>query len=575
KVRVAEVKVTGNSALPSSEVLGQILSRPGWRPGDKPTYLPREIEEDAVAIRTLYATEGFLDAVVDPRIRFKTDGDEVVVTFRIDEGARAKVGTVRVDGDWPAPLGRASERIPFRTGENFKPQKVEETERALRTALDGAGYFDSSVAMLLQSGEGKVDVTYRVQAGRPYTIDSVGFSGLEKTREKVVKAAVTLKPGQPLTRAAVQETERNLFALGLFREIDVVTTPLPDRPDRQAVVIEFKETPSTSLTLSGGWDTETEFAASVGLSHDNLWGVGRTGGIQAYYSSLLSGVRATLEDRRLRRGTLEGLITAGWEEEVFPGFTSDTTSAAVQLAVPELRHKRWLVRYQLEDTRIVESGLSDSDLNDALLEEQTEPVRLGSLAFAGQYDRRDDPFLPARGWVVRGDVGLFSQWFASEDEFWRVNGQIGGYWPLGNRLTLASAVRVGFADPYGETTAVPLQKRFYTGGFDSVRGFPRDGIEPEVAGSPVGPVGGQSLFVFNLEARYRVWGDAEVVVFTDRGNVWLTVPEWNPFETRNTLGLGFRYRTPIGALRAEYGWKLDRQEDESAGQFYFAIGDVF
>ncbi len=41
------------------------------------------------------------------------------------------------------------------------------------------------------------------------------------------------------------------------------------------------------------------------------------------------------------------------------------------------------------------------------------------------------------------------------------------------------------------------------------------------------------------------------------------------------MGLGFRYRTPIGALRAEYGWKLDRQPGESVGQFYFAIGDVF
>ena len=265
----------------------------------------------------------------------------------------------------------------------------------------------------------------------------------------------------------------------------------------------------------------------------------------------------------------------------------------MQLAVPELRHKRWLVRYQLEDTRIVENSLLEDDLSNALLEEQTQPVRLGSLSFSGQYDRRDDPFLPTRGWVVRGDVGLFSQWLASEDEFWRVNGQIGGYWPLGNRLTLASALRLGFAFPHGSTVCVPLQKRFFTGGFDSVRGFPRDALNPVVSdlddldcgtegssGSEVKvgdelAVGGESLFVFNLEARYRVWGDAEVVVFHDRGNVWLTVPEWDPFETRNTLGLGFRYRTPIGALRAEYGWKLDRQQDESAGQFYFAIGDVF
>ncbi len=166
RVRVAEVKVAGNSALPSSEVLKQILSRPGWRPGDKPVYRPREIAEDAEAIRTLYATEGYLDAQVVPRVRFRTGGDEVLVTYRIDEGARAKIGTVRVDGDWPQALGRASDRIPFRSGETFKAAKVEETERVLRTALDDAGYYDSSVSMLLQSGDGRVDVTYRVQAGR-------------------------------------------------------------------------------------------------------------------------------------------------------------------------------------------------------------------------------------------------------------------------------------------------------------------------------------------------------------------------------------------------------------------------
>jgi outer membrane protein assembly complex protein YaeT len=593
KVRVAEVKVAGNSALSDKEVLGQILARPGWRPGDKPIYKPREIEEDAEAIRALYAAEGFLDAQVTPRVRFRTDAEEVLVTYRIDEGLRAKIGSVRVEGDWPTALGRASERIPFRTGDAFKPRKVEETERALRAALDDAGYFDSAVSMLLQSSDGTVDVTYRVQAGRPYTIASVAFSGLERTRERVVRQAVTLEAGRPLTRAAVQETERNLFALGLFREIDVVTTPDPEHPERQAVVIALKEAPATSVSLSGGWDTETKIAVTAGLSHDNLWGIGRTGGIQAYYSSILSGVRATLEDRRLRGGTLEGLITAGFEQEVYPGFTSNTTGAAIQLAVPERRHKRWLVRYALEDTRIVESDLSTNEAFNALLEEQIQPVRLGSLAFAGQYDRRDDPFRPTRGWVVRGDVALYSSWLASQEEFWRVQGQIGGYWPIGNRLTFASAVRIGFAPPYGETACVPLQKRFFIGGFDSVRGYPRDALDPVVQNDSdvscwnltpeqgetlVGTslaVGGESMFVFNLEARYRVWGEAEVVVFTDRGNVWLTIPEWDPFDTRNTIGLGFRYRTPIGALRAEYGWKLDRQKDEPRGAFYFAIGDVF
>lgn len=595
RVRIAEVKVVGVNALSEEVVLRQILGRPGRLDRDRPEYRPAQIAEDAEAIRTLYESEGFLEAVVQPRIAFRPSGEEVIVTYRIDEGPRARIGAVRIDGDWPDALGRASDLVPFKTGDRYYAEVVEETERKLRTALDDAGYFEASVAVLLQSGDGRVDVTYRVSAGRPSTIASITIEGLERTRESMVRDAVTLRKGEPLTRAAVRETEARLFELGLFQEIVVRADPIEDTPGQRAVVVALRETPATAISLSVGWDTEAKFAAAVALTHDNLWGRGRTGALQTYYSSILRGVRATYLDRHLRDGSLEGLLSIGYEEEEFPSFTSAITSASVRVRTPERLHRRWQVGYTLEDSRIAELT---GDLGDVFSEiaddRRLAPVRLGYLTGLGQYDRRDDPFLPGKGWLVRGAADLFAGPLASEDEFWRASGGVGGYWPLGPRLRLMGAVRVGLADTFRDTYCVSLSKRYFSGGHDSVRGFARDALNPVSTGrddldcdgaiDPPSPnlppgtelaVGGESQFIVNLEARYNVWRDAELVLFHDRGNVWLKLGDIDPFDTRNTLGLGVRYRTPIGALRLEYGWKLDRQPKESRGEFYFAIGEVF
>ncbi len=595
KVRIAEIRVSGASTLSEKEVLAQVLSRPGWRPGDRPEYQPRRIDEDAAAIEALYELEGYLQADVEPRIRFRPSGDEVVVTYRIEEGPRARVGTVRIDGEWPASLGRASDKVPFHSGDLYRAGAVAEAERALVGTLDDAGYYEASVSALLQSSNGTVDVTYRIDAGRPSTIASISYEGLEKTRERLVRDAVTLREGDPLSRAAVRRTEANLFSLGLFRDIVITAEPLEERPGQRAVKIAVRETPATAISLSGGWDSEAKFAASVSLTHDNLWGLGRSGALQAYYSSILRGVRATYLDRHLRDGTLEGLISVGYEEEEFPAFTSEITSASVRVRTPERSHRRWQVGYTLEDSQITDITGTLEEVGDEITgNRRLAPVRLGYATGLGQYDRRDDPFLPSRGWLVRGGIDLFAQPLASEEEFWRASGQIGGYWPIGPRILLMGSARVGLADTFRDTYCVSLSKRYFTGGYNSVRGFPRDGLNPVSTGHddldcdgeidppedqlPAGTelaVGGESLFVLNLEARWNFWREAELVLFHDRGNVWLRLQDIDPLDTRNTLGLGFRYRTPIGALRLEYGWKLDRKPKESPGEFYFAIGEVF
>jgi outer membrane protein assembly factor BamA len=153
---------------------------------------------------------------------------------------------------------------------------------------------------------------------------------------------------------------------------------------------------------------------------------------------------------------------------------------------------------------------------------------------------------------------------------------------------------------------VPLSKRFFAGGSDSLRGFERESVGPldSVSGSPIG---GQVFAVANIEARTKLFSSLELVLFGDIGNVWLNTsidragadrlaPSIisDPFGTMRTdAGIGFRYLTPVGALRLEYGFNLRPREfqlqppdpsdpdsrgqffRESSGKFYFSIGESF
>jgi outer membrane protein insertion porin family len=135
------------------------------------------------------------------------------------------------------------------------------------------------------------------------------------------------------------------------------------------------------------------------------------------------------------------------------------------------------------------------------------------------------------------------------------------------------------AKTWGSTLFVPLSERYFAGGDSTIRGFPRDGVVPvapiELPSVEDVSLGGEALILLNQELRVRVWKSLKLVGFLDVGNVYFRLADLDLGELRESAGLGLRFETPIGPIRVEYGWKLDRQEGESAGEAHLAIGAVF
>lgn len=574
--RVQDVDIRGAQELSEPEILNQVLTRPAGVLGTgRPLYRPRKVEEDAEAIVALYASRGFLEARVTPQVGMREEGREIHLVFVIEEGPRTMIGTVRVEGDWPADLGSASEKLGLRGGEPYMPQKIRAAEDALRETLDKAGYYEAEVTTRQEPIQGKVNLAFRVQPGRAARVAQIQFEGLGRTRRKIVERSLQVHTGRPLTKSGMQDTERELFKLGLFRKVEIIPQPSPDDPGQKILLIKLEEAPEIALQTGLAYDSEQQVRANATLSHDNLWGLGRTGSLQAYASALRRGVRATLEDRHLAKNRLEGLITTGIQREKRDGFTVETVGSALQIGSPLRQDSRWQLRYSLEDNRFHDVTIDPGVLEGFEISDgrRVSDVRLGSITGSLVRDRRDDPFLPQRGWIGRGEVGIWATPLASEENFISATGQWGGYQPLG-WVTLAGSVRASMAWPFSGTGAVPLSQRFFVGGIESLRGFERDKVGPlDKEGGQA--LGGESLLLINLESRFRIFEPLDLVLFHDAGNVWLTPSDMFSTSLRRSAGLGLRWRTPVGALRIEYGRVLDPRPGEPTGEVFFTIGEPF
>ncbi len=158
---------------------------------------------------------------------------------------------------------------------------------------------------------------------------------------------------------------------------------------------------------------------------------------------------------------------------------------------------------------------------------------------------------------------------------------------------LAGSVRLGIIEPYKALLSsglvlpfpsrnIPIAERFFAGGDASNRAYGRDelGIRGEtLVRNPNGggyvPVGGDGLLLINLEYRFPIFGSFGGTLFFDSGNVW---GDWRSIslgQLKNGLGLGARYTSPIGPVRAGIGWKLNRDPGESGYALFLNIGNSF
>ncbi|MEM1379406.1 MAG: BamA/TamA family outer membrane protein [Pseudomonadota bacterium] len=547
----------------------------------------RAIAADADVMAGALAAEGYFAAKVRADV-IRRDG-AAAVTFSVEPGPlftlRASqivyVDTLAGDIDRPATLA------DFGVAPVTKPSgaAIAAAERALQLALWERGFIGSEMLgheVRANFAEGEADLVFTVKSGPVGTFGPVVVDGADRTDDAFVRQLRTFETGELAQRPLLDEYRDALVGTGLFSEVDIQAR-LPEPDGSTPIGVRVTERPHRTLGGGVSYATDIGPGADVFWENRNFFKRGET--LRAAITASAPIQQASLSFRK-PRPRLPGFYNLGvlLRNEDTDAFNAQTTEIGGSLG------KFWLdqrltteggLRYQYSKITSRDSVSTAGDIvqRDRIFQAVSIPLSI-------QWNSQDAPLDPQTGFLAGVRVTPF---FGTVDfnrvEFHHTN-RI--FWGRNNGGTLAGRMKIGAT--YGASrNDLPPTERYFAGGGGSLRGYAFQ------EASPIDPVigdilGGASLAELNIEARQHVTEAIELAIFADAGGAY----ENNTPDFENVLvaaGFGVRYVTPIGPLRADVAFPLDRREifgpdtdedgrpirvfQDTAWQFYIGLGQPF
>jgi outer membrane protein assembly factor BamA len=532
------------------------------------------VGEDSRALVAQLEERGHFEARVETDV--PDGGGTLPVVFLARPGPRAVVKSVEVHGP-PLPPSRddkGPEELALRPGIPYRLRDVARSRDTLVTAWRRAGYLDARIRpdVALSEARDEVRVVLVVEPGARTIVEHVVLAGLGRTRAVTVEREMALRPSEPFSFERLLESQRRLSGLGIFERVSISDLD-PGRETRRDVVVSLQEAPRTSWSWGVGWSEQDRLRGSVELTRRNLGGLGRTASVFARGSVRGSRFLLNLREPWLFGRKLDSFLTGFWEEENRTTFDYNRRGAIVQAGRTFSPRTSLILRYLYQDTNVYNIEVPIDEID-----RQYRTYAVSGPSASVVFDTRDDPLEPKRGLFLGTDLQVSASALGGVS-YLRGFLQATNVRRLRSDLVFVLSARLGLARTYGnEAPLLPLPERFFAGGDYGPRGFPVDGVGPQVVGTDgkLYPTGGNALVLGGAEARYNVTRALQLASFVDTGNVYPEVADVALGELRWSAGLGLRYRTPIGPIRLDWGYVLDPQPgDPGRSHFHLTIGHAF
>jgi len=557
---VGSLRVEGNQSVPE----GTLLQGLGLETGHPYTVAHVTAARDAIQLR--YGNLGYRSARVDVTPRVAPDRAHADVVFNVHEGPRVFVDHVLIVGNVRTSSKTILAALQIKPGDPLGLSDVIDAKQRLASL----GLFRRTEINELRHGNAtKRDLIVTVEEAPATTI---GYGGGGEVARRVVRRAqdggVAAERTEFAPRASFSIGRRNLF--GKNRSVDLFTS----------ASLHPKDSPF--------------FAGQTPTSSDSAYGF-------TEYR-----VIGTFREPRLFNTNADAFVTATLEQQIRSSFNFSRRGANAGVA----RHLTHTLSvsgsYQIQRTRLFDQSINPQDRLD--IDRLFPQVLLSSFLSSIIRDTRDDPVDPRTGSYASANGQLAARSIGSEVGFAKsyFTAQLFRVLPHADRVVLAGQARLGLATGFpravdrvvyigeqprtisGTIEDLPLSERFFAGGDTTVRGFALDRVgvhhnppQPSDTIDKDGfPIGGNGLVIFNAEVRAPVRWGLGVVGFFDGGNVFARATDINLTGLRGSVGFGLRYKSPIGPLRFDWGFKLHRVEItpgslEGRSEVWISFGQAF
>jgi len=568
RLAVEAIRFEGAASLPEKELRKAVrLHEPRLFRLSKSHPGPAALEEDRLALVELYARSGFPDARVEAAV--EGEGERRTVVFRVAEGTRRTIGSLSFPGAKAVAAADLRRVTKLAEGQPYWTERDEEAAEALRKEYARRGYDEAKVTVRTgePDAEGRVAVALEVSEGTLYRLGEVWVRGNYKTRARRILSLGDEKPGRPLDSGQLAEHQSRLSRLGVFDTVSVTSAPLPgSEPPAKSVVVEVVERSTRYVEWGADINTQRGLELAGTIGERNLFGNAVNGSFSALAGKKRQNLVLELGQPSLFGTRLFNAVKATYTaDRTYDGFAMQTAGLETGLSW-EFDPKRIVTlvyRIERQTPFDVEPGTND--------EAPPTEVKVGSLSPTLSLDGRDDPFLTTTGTYFLYRDKASRKWLGGDTDFDRLEFDGRRFYDLGNAITLATALRAGYARAHGEGETLPVAERFYVGGASTHRGFHERELGPK--GADGSALGGTSYLLANVELRAPLLGALEGGAFLDVGNAW--DGRIDVTDLRWAVGLGLRFRTPIGPLRLDGGYLLDRREGEDRAVLHVAIGHAF
>jgi outer membrane protein assembly complex protein YaeT len=618
--RVADIQMSGNAVIPSAELEPRLrLKRcqpfsSAFLEADL-TFIEEVYHRSGFALARAEVT-------IEPAAPTAADAAEapLIVRIPITEGVQTIVHSVRISGNESVDESRLLDGLGLVAGQPFFATQMAIDRDSLELKYANLGYPNATVASNPGLGPdgSEADVVFNVREGPRIFVDHVLIAGARRTRTETIERELQLKSGDPLGLAAVAESQRRLAALGLFRRTRITELGHGDETSRD-LLVSVEESPATTVGYGGGLEVGQRVRTENGVANEelevapraffeigrrNLWGKNRSvnlftrvslrptdSGLTPSGTTTFGGygfseyrILGTFREPRVFDTTADAFLTGTIEQQIRSSFNFARRALSAEVA------KRLTPRVSVGGNYLIQRiELFDEKIApaDKLLVDRLFPqYRLSSFSFSIVKDTRDDALNPAEGNYLSANAQLAAPLIGSEVGFIKtyLTTQIFRPVPRTRQIIFAGSARLGTAvgfvrdvmkvdengnpildengDPIMETIRdLPASERYFAGGDTTVRGFALDSLGTSETIDKNGfPIGGNAVVIFNAELRVPLFASVGAVGFVDTGNVFARTSNIDFGELRPTVGVGLRYKSPVGPIRVDVGFKVQRHE---------------
>ncbi len=587
KVKVERVVLTGNKQLKADDLIKKISNRKRglFRSSD---FKKEKFPEDKEKIIEYCRKKGFIDAyIVSDSSVVDTVRNRMTIYINIYEGPKYYFGESSFAGNEIYTDEDLGKTLKFKSGQVFNQEKYEESLGELYGAYQEEGYLHIRILDQIQTADSTVNIDYDITEGLPSEVRLIEITGNTKTKEKVIRREMLMRPGMTFRRSILMRSLRDITQLNYFSDVvpDVRDLPSGDVD----LIIKVEEKPTAQVSAGAGYSGQDKLVGTFGLGIPNFRGNGQNVNISVDFGSRRSSISLSFtEPWFMGTPTLVGFEIYNLDRRWYDDFTEGRRGGSLRLG----RRLRWpdnyfrvYWRYRLESVKyhdfdeayLTQNGETVINsygetvyrpFENSLMAFNEEWLRTSAMSFTVERDSRDLPIFATSGAQIAytGEVSggiLGGRW-----EYYKHLFVASKYIPLIWGAALVGSSKFGYISTK-DNDLIPYSERFSPGGVDpdgTVRGYPDASLSPRSSTGSI--LGGMSEVIYDAQIQLPiVKGQMYGLIFADAGTAWLSRKEIRPFShLYKSVGVGFRLIVPsVGVIGFDFGYALDELRGEKKG----------